>query len=455
MRLGSTDGRRAVRGQHGRGVSRRGAMVAAVGVGGSVAAACAAPGGASGPSQSAKPVKILWAIWNGPTLLEAQKAGADLYRQKAPHVTLELLTFNEPQDNVTQWLAGTGPHLAMNYGSQMIDTARQGMYTVLDPYIKQSARAIPLDDYIQFQLKAQQVQGMGQFALPMYVAVYALLYNKTLFQKKGLAPPDDTWDWQKYAESSARLADRDQNVWGALLFGTRFGGTKIVQNGGEVVSPSDDRRATFAQPAGLEALQWIHDRLWKDRAWAQPGAFREGVFKDRFAMLTAGKLAMTEEMASWAIGDVVKGNPDQVNDWDIAPLPRGKQRTSRASIDAWTIWRGAPEQDAVWEFMKFLQTEDWLDIQTQKAGYQPPRVSLQDRYVAVLKKAIPQLAIKNLAALTHPVKNKYARPDGIFRKDGEAWKIFGEAWDASIGKNDQGVTPAFADAARRVDAAMG
>jgi len=427
----------------------------AAGLGGVVAAACAAPEGAGGPGQSAKPVKISWAIWNGPTLLEAQTAGADLYRQKAPNVTLELVNFNDTPDLVTPWLANTGPHIAMNYGSQMIDTARQGMYTILDPYIKRDAKAIPVDDYIQFQLKAQQIQGMGQFGLPMYVAVYALLYNKTLFQKKGVVVPDDTWDWSKYAEASLKLADRDQSVYGALLFGTKFAGTKIFQNNGDVVNPSDDRKAAFAQPPGLEALQWIHDRMWKDRSWAFAGAIKDGGFKDRFAMLATGKLAMTEEMASWAIGDVVKGNPDQVNDWDIAPLPKGKQRTSRASIDAWTIWKGAPEQDAVWEFMKFLQTGDWLDIQTQKAGYQPPRVSLQDHYLDVLKKAIPQVANKNVAALTHPVKNKYARPDAIFRKDGDAWKIVGEAWDAAITRNEQGVPPAFSDAARRVDAAMG
>lgn len=428
-------------------------MAGASALAGNLAAACTAPESPS-PTTSSKPVNIIWAIWKGPTLLDAQQEGANLYRQKNSNVTFEFVPFDAQQEIITPWLGGSGPHIAMNWGTPMIDTARQGMYTFLDAYIKRDARAIPLGDYIEFQLKAQQVQGMGQYALPMYIAVYALLYNKQLFQRKGVVVPDDSWDWNKYAEAAVKLTDQGQSVWGGLIFGSRFGATKILQNGGEVVSAADDRKSAFNNPVGLESLQWVHDRLWKDRSWAPSTAVREGGFKDRYAMLMGGKLAMNEEMASWAIGDIVKDNPGAVADWEVAPLPRSKQRASRASIDAWTIWKGAPEQDAVWTFLKFLQTTDWLDIQARKAGYQHPRISMQDQYLEVLKTGIPQVVNKNLQALIHPVKNRYARPDPIFRKDGDAWKIWNEAWDASMVRNEQPVSSAFGDAARRIDAAM-
>ena len=436
-------------------LSRRRVVAGGAALGGSLLAACAAPGGDAGaPSQSARPAKIIWAIWKGPTLLEAQREGAELYSKQNPHVTFELVPFDTQQENITPWLGGAGPHIAMNWGPSMIDTARQGMYTVLDPYLKRDAKAVPLGDYIEFQLKAQQVPGLGQYGLPMYIAVPALLYNKAIFQRKSVPFPDDTWDWQKYADASARLVDSSQSSWGGLASGSRSGATKIAQNGGEVVNAADDRKPAFTSPAALEALQWLHDRLWKDRSWGQLSAFREGGFKDRYAMLTGGKLAMNEDMASWAIGDVVRDRPDAVADWDLALIPRGKQRVSGASIDAWTIWKGAPDQDAVWEFLKFLQTSEWLDLQAQKAGYQHPRVSLQDRYIEVLKKGVPAVAGKNLQALTHPVRNRYARPDPTFRKDGDAWRIWGEAWDASIVRNEQPVATAFTDAARRIEAAM-
>ena len=58
-------------------------------------------------------------------------------------------------------------------------------------------------------------------------------------------------DFEKHLrvpERGFKLADRDQSVYGALLFGTKFAGTKIFQNNGDVVNPSDDRKAAFAQP---------------------------------------------------------------------------------------------------------------------------------------------------------------------------------------------------------------
>jgi multiple sugar transport system substrate-binding protein len=438
----------------GRGWSRRRVVAGGAALAGGLAAACAAPAGGGAPSQSARPVKLIWAIWKGPTLLEAQREGADLYSKQHPNVTFELVPFDTQQENITPWLGGSGPHVAMNWGTPMIDTARQGMYTILDPYIKRDAKAVPLGDYIEFQLKGQQVPGLGQYALPMYISVLALLYHKPTFQRSGVPFPDDTWDWQKYADASARLADPSQGLWGGLAVGSKGGAIKIWQNGGEVVDPADDRKAAFTTPAALDALQWLHDRLWKDRSWGQLSAFREAGFKDRYAMLIGGKLAMNEEVASWAIGDIVKASPDAVEAWDLAPVPRGKQRVAQGSLDAWTIWKGAPDQDAAWAFMTFLQSTEWLDLQAQKAGYQHPRVSMQDRYVEVVKRGIPAVAGKNLQALTHPVRNRYARPSPIFRKDGEAWTIWGEAWDASLVRNEQPVAAAFTDAARRVDAAM-
>jgi ABC-type glycerol-3-phosphate transport system substrate-binding protein len=133
----------------GRRLARRRVVAGAAALAGVLAAACEAPGaGSTDPRKSAQPVKIIWAIWKGPTLLEAQKDGGALYRQKNPHVSFEFVPFDSQQEYITPWLGGSGPHIAMNWGTPMIDTARQGLYTILDPYIKRDARAIPLNDWL-------------------------------------------------------------------------------------------------------------------------------------------------------------------------------------------------------------------------------------------------------------------------------------------------------------------
>jgi ABC-type glycerol-3-phosphate transport system substrate-binding protein len=328
------------------------------------------------------------------------------------------------------------------------------MYTRLDPLIKADSKLLPLQDYVEFQLNTHQSPQAGRFALPMFLPVYALMYHKPTFQRKGVPFPDANWDWAKYTDALVKLTDTSQGLWGGVLVRNRFGATKIYQNGGEVVDPKDDRKAAFASPAALEALQWIHDRLWKDRTWAQSTEPRAQGHKDAKNMLAVGKAAMWEEGVSWEIGDLLKDPPGAAADWDFVPLPRSKQRASRTAIDAWMIWKGTREPDLSWELMKFLQSADWLDLQARLAGYQHPRLSMQERYLDVVKKRWPELASKNLQAFSHAVTNRYARPDPIFRRDVEAWTIFGEAWTASMVRNEQSVAAAFQDAARRIDAEL-
>src|SRR5688572_20139685 len=99
--------------------SRRAVMAGASALAGTLAAACTAPESPS-PTTSSKPVNIIWAIWKGPTLLDAQQEGANLYRQKNSNVTFEFVPFDAQQENITPWLGGSGPHIAMNWGTPMI-----------------------------------------------------------------------------------------------------------------------------------------------------------------------------------------------------------------------------------------------------------------------------------------------------------------------------------------------
>jgi multiple sugar transport system substrate-binding protein len=434
--------------------TRRGVLAASVGLAGVVGTACA-PGSYSGDatSRNAKPVHLIWAIYDDPPYREAQTEGIKLFQQKRPNFTFETVGFTDNAKLIAEWLAGAGSHVAMNYGTPLIESGRQGLVISLDKYLKTSTKEVPMDDFVPFQLQATQWPAVGRFGLPMYINAYTIFFNRTLFQRKGVAPPDENWDWQKYAEGVARTTDKEQGIWGGLITNAQLGMTKVHQNGSDIIDERDDRKCTIGNPAALEALQWSHDRLWRDGSWGQSTVIAAGGFRNNLAMLAAGKLA-TIETGSGSLGTMAKGFPDAQNDWDIAPMPRQKQRAARASIDAWTVAKVTPDQDGAWEFMKFLQTQEWLDIQSRVAGAQPARISMQDHYVDLMKRSVPSLANKNVAALTHPLKNKYARPQAIFRKDDDAWKIIVEAWNATMVRNEQPVADAFRDAERRVNAAL-
>ena len=433
--------------------SRRRVVGAAAGLAGALALACGAGGGGSDASKNARPVKLIWAIYDDPPYLEAQKEGAKRYSERHPNVSFEFSAFTDNAKLITEWLAGAGSHVAMNYGTPLIESGRQGLVISLDKYLRASAKEIPLDDFVPFQLEATQWPAVGRFGLPMYINAYTLFYNKPLFQKKGLAPPDGSWDWAKYADGLARVTEAAQGIWGGVIVNTQLGMTKVHQNAADIIDPKDDKKCTVASPGSLEALQWIHDRLWKTGGWGQAGAVAAGGFRNTLGMLAGGKLA-TIETGSGSLGTMAKGFPDAQGDWDIAPLPRGKQRAARASIDSWTVSKSTPDPDAAWEFMKYLQGAEWIDTLATLGGAQPARISMQDRFVDLMRKTIPSLATKNVAALTAPLKEKYARPQAIFRKDDDAWKVLREAWDATMVRNEQPVADAFRDAERRVNATL-
>src|SRR5919202_5695360 len=233
-------------------MSRRAALGGVAGVAGLLAAACGAPGGGSDASKTAKPVKLIWAIYNDPPYLEAQKQGAQKYSEKHPNVSFDFSAFDDNTKLITEWLAGAGSHVAMNYGTPLVESGRQGLVISLDKYLKTSAKEIPLDDFVPFQLEATQWPSVGRFGLPMYINAYTLFYNKTLFQKKGIAPPDNTWDWAKYADGLARVTDKDQGIWGGVITNTQLGITKVHQNAADIIVPNDDKKCTIGIPGALE-----------------------------------------------------------------------------------------------------------------------------------------------------------------------------------------------------------
>ena len=140
----------------------------------------------------------------------------------------------------------------------------------------------------------------------------------------------------------------------------------------------------------------------------------------------------------------------------MVPLPQGPAaRATQGSIDAWVVWANTKDPDTAWDFMKFLQTDTYLDLQCQIASIQHPRASLQDRYISIMSENFPALADKNLDAFAHPVRGKYAWPNGgLFRKDAEVFGLLAEAWQTAIVEDKITVAEAFTDAAARANALM-
>jgi multiple sugar transport system substrate-binding protein len=394
-------------------------------------------------------------------MVEGAAKGIDIFQQKFPHVAVKA----EPQvstpggpswteKNYAEWLAGDGPDVSGACCATLPDWGRQGILLALDPLIKRDGKAVPLQDYVAAQLATWKSPDHGQFALPMYMGIFGLYYSRQLFQRKGVPFPDETWDWDRWREAMVRLTDKSENTWGYLQsINFPRPGILIRQAGGNQVDPRDNTKAVFDSPQALGAMQWLHDRMHRDRTLAQgkdiTGADGQG-FKTTRDAVAAGKLGMLLD-GSWILARWVKEQPELVGEWDVGPLPKGAvQRDGGATVDGWAVWQGGKHQDVAWELMKFLQSDPWIEIATSIVGQQPSRKSWQERFVTLTKKTIPQLSDKNLKVFIEPIKGDYARPEQFYAKDAESKKIWTDAVTTTFTKNAAPVADTFRAAAQQI-----
>ena len=187
---------------------------------------------------------------------------------------------------------------------------------------------------------------------PFHFSTDILFYNRDWFEQAGEPVPDDSWDWQKFADVTARLANgrnRDGRATARiatvlprpLLLVQSFGGV-LFANG----------RCTVNSPESVAALQFYRDLVARriaptTVAMGELEAF-DGVnlFRDGKIPVLVGRTYMLTEF-------------DHITSfhWGVAPVPKGKLRWSRLSVGGNCIWSRTKHPHEAWEFVKFYSIE--------------------------------------------------------------------------------------------------
>ena len=201
----------------------------------------------------------------------------------------------------------------------------------------------------------------------------ALYYNKEWFQQKGVAVPDDTWDWNKYRDAMIKLTDIPNKKWGINLLGHL--GTvgqsmsadrrqaKVHQNGGTMVDPKNDLKSALDHPKTIEAFEWIHARIWMDNASIQPQqlpGFPDNIISPRL-QFAQGHIAMWEE-GSWATRPSHPGQAQLRVGRGDPPQGPGAGRSVLATTDGWSMWGETKNADDAWLLFSWFNSDDWYGI---------------------------------------------------------------------------------------------
>ena len=215
------------------------------------------------------------------------------------------------------------------------------------------------------------------YGIPKDVSTIGLWYNKSIFDEKGIAYPDESWDWAKLKEVAAQLTDTEKGIYGfAAPNDTEVGYySTIFQNEGQVLS-EDKKKSELNSPATQEALQWWVDFSLKDKSSPTAAQIAEN---DVRSLFTSGKVAMIYD-GSWMYGEF-SGNDYIKDNCDVAVLPKGKVNATVYNGLANSVSAYTENKEAAVKFVEFLSSKEGMELQGASAAAIPAYKGAEQKFV--------------------------------------------------------------------------
>ena len=408
--------RKAARGMERRRFLKRAAMWAGGAATTSALAACAPQG--AGDTGAAKlpdtPVTIRLPN-SDPTPTNDQYFAQVMSRVKDKYGD-KIRLFNEPwlgswQERYEKWLsqaiAGDAPDVMWLCCELLRPYFTSGNALALDGYVKRDWKKGEADDFYKGMWEGMQLD-KKQYAIPVYANTPAIFINQTLFKEGGLTAPPEDWNGTKFLDYATKLNRRDADRWGFMMSNYNQPNRHVLfvwAWGGEVHDPKDGplvTRLTYDNPKTVEALQFIHDLIWKHRVAPPNDAARGGIGAQ--AAFEQGKAAVYLD-GSHVTGAFLRRQQQEASfDWDIAmPVvgPTGG-KGARIGNDGYMIWKGSKNVEAAWTVIKELYSPE---IQKARAEITASRPAVKSAQVHWEK----QFPGKNMKAMR--LLGETARPD--------------------------------------------
>lgn len=254
-----------------------------------------------------------------------------------------------------------------------VPAASKGLLEDLGPYVAKD-KDFDLSDFFP-----QAVDGWGRYkgklyGIPAGVDVYAMYYNKTMFDKYHVPYPDESWDWNKYLWAARQLT-RDTNGDGKI---DQWGTTQntwqsyVWADGGDIIS-KDKTKCLMDQPAAINGLQWMADL--RNKYHVSPTA-KDMADITSAKMFTNGQIGMYFG-GSWAVPLWFDKDIKGAFDYDVAPVPRGPAcRATFYGGASYAILRGSKHKQLAWELVKFMVSKEALRERAIKEQVIPSRMSV-------------------------------------------------------------------------------
>jgi len=264
-------------------------------------------------------------------------------------------------------------------------------------------------DLSQPALKLWQ-SGDALYGVPFSNSPIFVVYNKDLFEKAGVATPDEMiangeWTWENLAKAAKDVTDNGPaGSYGfvgfdAAMFTTQPWSTlvpAIWAYGGNTWS-ADGSACELNQPAAVQAVTLFHDMTFKDKSITPPGD--KTVFAGGTVGMTLAQLSRLTQLK------------DAGFEFGIAPLPSGPAG-NQAVIGqaAIVVFDKSPNKEIAEDFVAYMTIKE--NFAKMAKFFPPTRISVLDS--GILATNNPDLDPAQVeAAVTNSIKNGTVLPSHV------------------------------------------
>ena len=308
--------------------------------------------------------------------------------------------FNDTQSRVRVGLE-LGPSDIKEYGAKLLSLAAAGsspdvMYTHPNFFsslasIKALADLEKLGAKTKFDFKGIQQELLESdrwngvlYSLPYSGVAAVAVYNKDLFQKRGVPDPVEQskqgkWTWESFREAMIKLTSRvpgqpTEVGMAQYLSGMQYSYQWPVQGGAQVWS-KDLKDCTLNGKEAIAAYEFLAQLHSKDRLAIQPeerpefGDVQDGFTTGRVGIRfrAATELSFYKDMAA---GGARIG---------VAPVPKGPANAApRGAANSWGVSSASKTPDAAWEAVASWHSDPVLKVIYADRGTSPCRLSQFD-----------------------------------------------------------------------------
>jgi len=370
----------------------------------------------SSDSNASGDVTINIALANNPLSQALEKIANDEYSAEGVTLNIAVLPENDLRQRLTTEASTGGTTYDMFYIGpyEANNWARNGWLEDLEPYFNDlSAEKLAWydrDDLIQGMVGSLSLDG-DSYALPFYGESSFIMYNKELFEAKGLTmPAEPTWD--EIYELAKAINDPANGIVGMTMRGApgwgmsgapfvtmvnAFGGRFYDMNWNATVDTPEQRAAwkmykKILREAGQQdILSYTYNECI---ALMQSG--KAGIYYD--ATSIAPPLESAESSIAGKVGYVMP--------------PHQKMKTNTAWLWNWAMGinpkSSEAKKDAVFEFMLWATSKDYIKmtVDMDPTGASTPPASRSSTYAlpAYAKTPYAEMTLRTLEStdFTHP-----------------------------------------------------